>query len=749
MLLDTTKFSLSLLMGVLAVSETWAERTSLITDEGPSVFLAAELEGLSLQQDGSLHPGPVMEAWAELDDPILWSARAWADGRWVVGTGNRSRVLGVAADGTTEPIFQPGQVMARALAVDLEGNLLVATAPRGALFRVSPDGRHEIVFRPDALYLWDVQVLPDGAVLVSTGIPARLFRLPPGFRAGAEPETILRSDQDHLTSIGVGGDGVVWVGSSPGGRIYRVGADGSVFLAVNTGAEEVRQIVPRSDGGVLAATYSATGGRSQPTPAQSGPPGGSGPGAAGESGPGGAPRENGGDRGGPKPPDKDGPERPAPVGRGELWSVSEDGYAEPIWTAPRGGIFSLHLDEAGFWYAGTNDQGRVYRGRGSETWALWTQVRRGGEVSILVPDGVGGGLLVGTSNPGRLYRLSVEPTRRQLVSGVKDARQPTRWGNLRLLGEGLSGTALKAEVRVGNTEVPGALWSDWIAFEDLGGGYFGGRVPGSRYLQYRLSVEAAGATREDWSLRQVVLHHTTPNQSPQISQLRVLPVGFDVMKIDGGPPTFDLEAALRTPEVGRLLNPPPTRTQLRRMAEAGFMTVLWRASDPNEDQLEFSLSIRSSEGAWVLLAAGLRDPVYAFSTRGLPEGLYQVQVTASDRLDNPVLQARSTSRASEWVAIDHTPPVIEVERSSLEEDGWHLALRAEDSMSRLAAAEYTVEGEAPRSLRPENGIFDHGVARFRLVLPPAPSRSEARSVVVVVADEAGNRATRLLLEPVP
>ena len=82
----------------------------------------------------------------------------------------------------------------------------------------------------------------------------------------------------------------------------------------------------------------------------------------------------------------------------------------------------------------------------------------------------------------------------------------------------------------------------------------------------------------------------------------------------------------------------------------GLCTVVWDASDPNEDKLIYSVAIRAeSEKQWTTLVDKTEDTFYSFDTTGFHEGLYFVKVTASDLPSNTPETARTAEAISEAV----------------------------------------------------------------------------------------------------
>ena len=67
------------------------------------------------------------------------------------------------------------------------------------------------------------------------------------------------------------------------------------------------------------------------------------------------------------------------------------------------------------------------------------------------------------------------------------------------------------------------------------------------------------------------------------------------------------------------------------MLQPGAQSFTWKASDDNEDSLEYcSLFQGRRESDWKLLEKKLTDTFYTLNTASLPDGAYRLKVVASD-----------------------------------------------------------------------------------------------------------------------
>ena len=412
-------------------------------------------------------------------------------------------------------------------------------------------------------------------------------------------------------------------------------------------------------------------------------------------------------------------------GQGFLLRVGPDGFARREWRSAVGAVFSLAPINDEHWLLGTNDKGRLYTFSTRHEWGLLHEVPNGGEISaILRGANEGAPFYLFTSNPAAVYQLGgPSSVSSSFTSDVLDARESVRWGRLETAFAREGEVAI--ETRTGLTDEPDSTWSDWQALED-------DHVasPPGRFAQYRLEFPSDS---EALFLR-ARLFHTTPNAAPVFTQLRVLDYGAEARSNSGAPQMFDLSTVFK--ESSQNANTRGgERFKLERRPELTFRTVVWMATDPNGDELRFEVAVQAvGEETWTLLAKNLSEPSFLFNAAGFEPGEYRFKVKASDAESNTPTDALSAELVSELVRLDTTPPSIEYLGL---EDGV-VRFKVESDVSRMVAAQITVDGEPPISLRPLDGIFDDLSEEFSLKLP---AESEGNlSIVFEALDESGNQA---------
>jgi hypothetical protein len=426
-------------------------------------------------------------------------------------------------------------------------------------------------------------------------------------------------------------------------------------------------------------------------------------------------------------------------GHGGIYRIDGNGFSELFWSAPDEAIYSMSLLHNGDLLVGTGDKGRLYSVSGPNRWKLLQKISDGAQISALLPDTAESKqCYAATSHPARLYRLDFTlATNGTFTSKAFDAKQKCVWGKIHPEGDAPAGTKLEFSTRGGNTDKPEKTWTDWSAAASLAPEIAVSNPP-TRYLQYRVSfsreLRSASATAQ---LRRVQFYYQSQNVAPVVSQIRVLAEGFSVSKMVQMP----MDVPMNLDQLmggGRPGNPMAgMRPPLKVTRGPGLCTVVWEASDPNQDQLEYSVAIRAeSETAWTTLVDKTSDVFFSFDSTGFHEGRYFVKVTASDAPSNPPELVRTAERISEAFLIDNTPPVLTVKKQQVDKGHARIAVEAVDGISVISSAAYSLDGKDDVSLRPDDVIFDSTTETFTVDLNDLSKGSH--SLLLHVQDEAKN-----------
>ncbi len=596
-----------------------------------------------------------------------------------------------------------------------DGTIFAGTGPSGQVVNLT-DPKHPSS-RPDpkVQYIWDLAADPQGNLYAATGPTGQLWK-----RSGdGKWSLVYDSKSTHLLSVAVAPDGHVYAGSDGEGLIYRVARDGKASVVFDAPQSDIRTLLVGPDGSLYAGSAAEAGGsggsrsslflsrldasaraRRESSPSTR---------RGRERGtrwcrPRGAvlrqarvgfivPASCSGRRLGRA--------RPVTPGDNAVYRIDADGIPRELLRV-KALIHALAWFDDRLW-VGTGPEGQLYeiRGHGEET-APVAKLDHGQVLALL--DEPAGGLLIGTGDPGGVLRLSSEYAAvGRLVSEVHDTRLVSRFGTLSWRADQPPGTSVTVQARTGNVGEPDETWSDWSPEQSNPAAARVASPPG-RFVQYRVKLATTDPRRTP-ELRSVAVSYRTSNLAPEIAKVDVP----DVSAGDGA-------------------------------ARQARLNLRWEASDPNEDDLTFVVSVRK-EGwpEWIRLH---EDPIteksYAWDTTAFPSGLYRVKVVASDRSSNSPDDALTRERESSSFLVDHDPP-----RVGLAAKGRGASIDLADDLTRIAKAEYAIDGRPWTPIFPDDELFDSTHEPITLSLPDLAAGTHV--LMVKATDAAGNVGTGDLL----
>ncbi len=622
----------------------------------------------------------------------------------------------VSSEGTlrlgrqVQPLAKLGALHVWDVVEDRAGNLFVATGDEGKIFKLTPDGTLTTAYTSEDNQVFCLAAAPDGSIYAGTGPNGTVVRLAPDGTA----KVLHTFGQTYVWSLVVAGkDGSVFAGTGPKGTIYQLTSDGTATLFHATRQGHVLCLTQGHDGLLYAGTdkgglvyridaagkgfvlcslpqgevrkllatpegvYAIT---SVPTRRRGG---------AASTTP--SPAADGG-KGTPAP------SIPAPgTGENSLYRVSPDGTVRELFRE-KAMLLSLYRDK-GRVLLGTGMDGQLFDV--DESSREYSEIARfdHGQIHCLCRRR-DGSLLIGTGDPGNLYALQDKfAARGTVVSEVLDAKMLSKWGSLRWQADTPPGTRVTIAARAGNVAEPDDTWSDWSA-EQANPSQAVLAAPAARFLQYRVTLTTDHSDRTP-ALRELTLSYRTANLAPEVKAIDV--PNLDATTLDG----------------------------------SKKMKLKWTATDPNEDELTYSLHIRK-EGwkDWVRLEEELEKKEYEWDTTTTPAGLYQLKVVASDRRDNAAAEALTGERVSGLFAVAHVPPSVTVKFVGLEEGQAVFEASATDPLVRLTAASFAVDGKKWVNVFPTDGLFDSKAETFRFQCDGLTPGSHV--LVLRVRDAAGN-----------
>lgn len=681
-------------------------------------FLAGESEGFAVTSRGELRPAPAMKKLASFTDPFVLSQAVAPNGDRYLGTGNDGKVYRLKGSELSVLFTAPEPEI---YAVAWSGNaLLVGTSPNGKVYRVDPkSGAHSVFFDPEQAYIWAIEPSSDG-VLVATGVEGQLFRVD----AAGKGTVIYDAPDAHIRSLAVRRDGSILAGASGKGRIYEIRRNGTALALFESPLNEITALFVDANGvGWASAVSNVLPSTAPPkkSPQQQQQSGSSG---STEAKPEGEPSAT---------VDvsfsfEDATATAAAQsGTSEVYRIDPDGFVDTARKFEREMVYAISGGTNGGVLLATGPNGRIYELRAGEVSLIGAVP----EKQVVSVSGSEAGAVVTTTNSGAVYRLDATPSvPAEFRSAPKDAGRFSRFGSYRIEGRNVDG-ALAIAFRSGNTATPDDTWSAWSEPRNALEGSI--PAPAARYAQWKLLLRKPA---QNAAIDAVTIAFINRNVAPEIEAVAVQDPGV-VFVSSAYPSAPQVLEATNPDEYGIFtsLDTPRDRAvaeQGKRLFRKGYRTVSWRATDGNGDSLRYTLEFRrSGADRWLRLREKMEETQMNFDTSQLPDGRYELRLTATDERDNPSAPLSDVKDAIEF-EVDNTAPHITSSAS-----GDAVSVRVADDLSPIVRVEYSVDAEKWIPMMPVDGIADGREETFRLDRAVV----DGRFVIVRAVDGQYNVAT--------
>jgi hypothetical protein len=736
--------SLSLLIGLAATPARGGGPVVWETNSREEL-LRGEAHGVSVTDTGALMLAPRFVQLFDTEQAYVWSTAADERGNVYLGTGHDGRIFRVGADGKGALLYDAAELDVTALVVGRDGALYAGTSPDGKVYRIGTDGRAAEYFDPPDKYIWALAVLADGALAVGTGDTGKLYRVR---AAGAKPDESLLIDvnETHVISLAVDKQGQLIAGTDPGGLVLRVSPEGKAFALFDSPLRELHALAVAADNSIYALALSDAASRG------SAPSGVTATTSAGGAVSGTVVTSSVVEEVGQPSPFAAAAQIPSRSrnelgnARSAVFRILPDGGTDVLWSSSSVTAFAVAPAPQGGVLIGTSDKGRIYAVTDDGRDTLLIQSAEDQISSFVVR---GREAFAASSNQGKLFRFAAEPVAEGTYeSPVRDAKVVAAWGRIWWRGAG----AVELQTRTGNTERPDMTWSDWSApYRDPAGAAV--TSPRARFIQWRAVLRATpngggaggattasggggvGAAGGGARLEDVSVAYLPRNVAPEILSITTLPTGVALL------PAIQIQTDPNLEASGldaSLIGPVP-QVPARRAFQRGAVALQWQAEDRNGDTLEYAVYYRAqSESAFRLLREKLRDNFHTVDGAALGDGRYIFKVVATDAQDNSLGAALSGERTSEPVEVDNTAPTVRAAgEAAVGGERVRVGFVVEDARGRVRRADVSVDGGAWRAVFPEDGIADSPRETFALDLP-LPAGAGEHTISLRGFDASGN-----------
>ena len=364
-------------------------------------------------------------------------------------------------------------------------------------------------------------------------------------------------------------------------------------------------------------------------------------------------------------------------GSNAVYRLDKQGQVTELFTVKETLVYSL-LVKGSDLYIGTGPDSGLFKLKDFE---YPVKVDHDGEMNLLSLSAASDGVLVGSGNPGKVFKLSSNRRKRD-------------WS--------------KEYAQHGSVESPAA-----------------------RVFQYRATL-----TTEDTNLTpqlyEVKVAYIQQNLPPKITRIVV-----------GSSPTV----AGKKPSKGSSVTDKHFPPQVLVLPELGTAlrsttAISWTASDPNSDQLSYSLYFRlRGEKRWNEIVERTRNSKYKWDTLRLPDGWYELKLNVDDEETNGRRRMRETELVTPLVLVDNSGPAVkEIRPAPVVKGSCSIRIVLRDNFIQVAKVSYALDGQAWKSLMALDDSFDSQSEEVEIEL--SDLEPGIHTIVLLAKDKAGNGSIR-------
>jgi len=682
-------------------------------------FLKGRLTGVSISQDGELGLAPEARMVFNPDEALALSLVADHQHNLYIGTGHQGKVFRVTAAGKSTLFFKTQEPDVFALAVGPDGDLYVGSSPEGKIYRVTPEGKSSVFYDPNTKYIWAMLFDPEGRLYVATGDQGQILRVD---RTG-KGKVFFDSNQTHIMCLAFDGHNNLLAGSVPDGLVYRIDPDGKGFVIYQADLPEIHDLVVDGQGNIYASALGTPGGKGVPTILMPNTPVITLPTQVMTVE---ADTENGLSEDNKVPQKSKKPEPPAEKkriapsfirpgtgvattnnllmtqSRGALIRISPSSAAETLWNSNTESAYGLALLGKKIIFS-TDSNGQIFEldpTQFGENLTLLTETHESVATRLMRE---GNNLYIATSNVAKLFRMgSSVGSEGTYESRVNDTKFISRWGAISWRGKTPAGSSIEFYTRSGNFKRPDKTWSDWAGpYREKDGSRI--KSPPARYVQWKAVFQGSASAQP--SLDEVSVAFLNQNLPPEIQSFNVSNAGERTSASSSATSASVSAATINVTAVPQITYVDPS--QAAPASTKNPVTLTWKATDPNDDTLEYSLYLKSSdETKWHLVKDKIKLTSYTLDHSTLADGQYTAMLVASDAPSNPPAAAREDRILSTPFWIDNTPPAVTVEHAETKGKRAVVQFSVEDMTSPLHNAQSSVGGDHWQEINSDDGIID-------------------------------------------
>jgi hypothetical protein len=666
------RLALWVTLALLCSANAYPAGSKVLKWKGVRELSKATIENIMVDHRGFASLSYGIDSLFESTEIFLWDCDFDSKGNIYVVSGNEGKVFRISPSHQVFTIFS-GESGAEifAVAVDARDNVYIGESPSGIIYRIGKGEKEEEYFTTGEQYIWDLAFDANGRLFAATGDQGKVYRILEKGRG----EVYYGSTENHIIRL-LFHRGKLYAGTEPNGLFMEIMEKGKAVVHYDTDEDEVRAMVAYED-----MIYFST--VNQPLSS----------GAASYS-----------SFFGPAAMDMPNAEK-STLYRFNLGTKS----VLPLWDCVTPPIYTIAAHEDGRVLIGA-EGGKLYYVTDRGKVGFVNQV---GDAPVLTitPEEKGEGFIILTGNLGNVIRMGPDLAKvGTMESHVIDTESRSLFGHIDWNVDVPTGTQFTVWIRVGNRENPDEDWSRWKQMRrgaaiDLGP---------ARFIQIKCELRTASSGKSPL-FKDISISYLPENRAPSIYAVVVCPVGVNASE------AYDPYGGAKMPlsekdhrfyvDLGYDL--PPSLYML----EKGKRCAVWQAADPDGDSLMFTFFYRGEkEKEWKELKKEIMQPSVIWDETAFPDGTYRTKVEASDRWNNPPDRAREVEMESEPFTVDNFSPLVEVTSIRAQGNSIHIGVTAEDELSLLKDARYSVNAGEWQAVLPEDGIFDNNRETFSVTI---------------------------------
>ena len=737
-------FALLIILFALPIA-AWAVTPQFWENFSQEDLLKGRLNRVSLAPDGKLFLASAYEVVYDTGQPYIFSMVRDKSGSLYVGTGDQGKVFKIDPQGKGTLYFQSKELDIFALALDSSDTLYVGTSPDGKVYRVTGANQATEFCNPETKYIWSMLFDNAGDLYIGTGANGIIYKVD---KSGKKTAFYTCSD-NHVICLARENGNNILAGTSPGGLIIEITPEGKGFALMDTPLEEVHSLTVDRSGTIYALASSGKGlGATSPSKAAAPSTGAVAAATITIESIIGLP-EKAKDT---KTVTAPGAEKESTGAKSALYALTREGNAETIYSSAEQMVYNSVLREDGSLLVATGPKGRLLSIDSAKQITVITDTPDEDLTCLLA---AGDMIYAGTSNQGKVYKLLPQKAQNGTFESIAlDARIVSSWGKMSWRTSNPGSANIELSTRTGNTDKADNSWSDWSAPYSAPGQQI--TSPRARYLQWRAVFKGGAGSASGSSadvLENVQIPYLQQNLRPQVTSIDVLPYGIELQK----QPSLNVSLTFVTPATtsdGRSLNSPRERGRdrqplaPRQVLQPDAQSFTWKATDDNDDTLEYSLYFKGDgEADWKLLEKKITDTFYTLNAASLPDGTYRLKVVASDAPSNPYDKFLIGELISAPFVIANNSPKLEITGNKLNGKRVEAQFRAGVATGRIATAEFSIDGGEWNLVFPVDGIADSAQEDYKILTPELPMGEHL--IGIRASDANGNTSTTKLIVKIP